>query len=65
MMRPLANGPRSLIFTTTDCPVSIAVTWTRVPIGSDLCAAVSSPREVRPRAAPGYQVAVPSSLHGC
>ena len=42
IMRPLMNGPRSLMRTTTSLPVRGLCTSTRVPKGSVLCAAVSS-----------------------
>lgn len=40
MIRPLTNGPRSLIRTTTDLPVRELVTFTLVPKGRLRCAAV-------------------------
>src|SRR3954470_18077733 len=40
MTRLWAYGPRSLIRTTTDLPVRSLVTWTLVPTGKVLCAAV-------------------------
>lgn len=42
MMRPRVNGPRSLIFTTTDLPFSRFSTRTFVPNGHVRWAAVSS-----------------------
>jgi hypothetical protein len=53
MSRPRVNGPRSLIITIAEAPVRGFVTFTRVPNGSFLCAAVrpsgrnSSPLVVR------------------
>src|ERR1700693_430101 len=41
MSRPRVNGPRSLIVTTVEAPVPGFVTFTRVPNGSVLCAAVT------------------------
>ena len=40
MSRPRVNGPRSLITTMVEAPVRGFVTFTRVPNGSFLCAAV-------------------------
>ncbi len=42
MIRPPVKGPRSLIRTTTDWPFERFSTKTRVPNGSERCAAVSS-----------------------
>jgi len=42
MARPSTNGPRSLTRTCTARPFSRLVTMTRVPSGSEGCAAVSS-----------------------
>jgi hypothetical protein len=39
--RPLMNGPRSLMRTTTDLPLFGLVTFSLVPNGKVLCAAVS------------------------
>lgn len=71
MIRSRATGPRSVIRTTTDRPVERSVTRTRVPNGSDGCAAVSaagssgSPSAMR--VWPGsrvYHDASPCSAHG-
>lgn len=43
MMRPPANGPRSLMRTSTDRPLSRLVTRTQVPNGSVRWAAVIWP----------------------
>jgi hypothetical protein len=40
MTRPRTNGPRSLMRTTTERPVRWFVTRTRIPNGSERCAAV-------------------------
>src|SRR5580704_1138109 len=53
MSRPRVNGPRSLIFTIVAAPVRGFVTFTRVPNGSFLCAAV------RPSGRNGSPLAVP------
>src|SRR6202030_122974 len=45
MMRPLVNGPRSLMRTMTVRPLRWLVTRTMVPNGSVRCAAVSLPGE--------------------
>ena len=51
MSRPRVNGPRSLIVTTVEAPVWGFVSFTRVPNGSFLCAAVRpSGRNVWPLA---------------
>ena len=42
MSRPRVNGPRSLIVTIVETPVRGFVTFTRVPNGNVLCAAVRS-----------------------
>src|SRR5580704_2352248 len=54
MSRPRVNGPRSLIFTIVAAPVRGFVTFTRVPNGSFLCAAV------RPSGRNGSPLAVPA-----
>src|SRR5580658_2182734 len=71
MMRPLLNGPRSAIRTTTDRPLARSVTSTCVPSGSVGCAAMSAPGPgfvppavVWPEAAGRYQDAVPVCMHG-
>src|SRR5690606_37418201 len=68
MTRPGLNGPRSLMRTTTERPLSSLTTRTRVLKGSVLCAAVSwlgskiSPLAVRRPANPGpYHDAIPRS----
>src|SRR5690606_36188908 len=68
MILPGLNGPRSLMRTTTDRPLSRLVTVTSELNGSSLCAAVSwlgskiSPVAVRRPAKPGpYQDAIPNS----
>jgi hypothetical protein len=53
MSRPRVNGPRSLIITIVVAPVRGFVTFTRVPNGSFLCAAV------RPSGRRGSPLAVP------
>jgi len=53
MSRPRVNGPRSLITTIVEAPVRGFVTFTRVPNGSFLCAAV------RPSERNGWPLAVP------
>lgn len=40
MIRPLTNGPLSLILTVIDLPLFKFVTFTSVPNGKVLCAAV-------------------------
>src|SRR5271154_3601305 len=69
MMRPWTNGPRSVIFTTTDSLFVRFVTRTIVPIGSVRCAAViafwsytvpSAP--LRPAYGGPYQLAKPISV---
>src|ERR1700755_820919 len=69
MMRPRTNGPRSVIFTTTDWLVIRLVTRTIVPIGRVRCAAViafwsytvpSAP--LRPAYGGPYQLASPISI---
>jgi hypothetical protein len=52
MSRPRVNDPRSLIITTVEAPVREFVTFTRVPNGSLLCAAV------RPSGRNGWPLAV-------
>src|SRR5215204_4572026 len=68
MTRPRTNGPRSLIRTTTDRPLCLLTTRTRVPNGRVRCAAVNalalniSPLAVRRPWKPGpYQDAIPES----
>jgi hypothetical protein len=63
MTRPRPNGPRSLIRTMMDWPVSIAVTCADVPNGRLRCAATRSFVEVRSLDAPRYQDAMPTWLH--
>jgi len=70
-MRPLVDGPRSAIRTTTERPLATSVTSTCVPNGSVGCAAVSAPDTVVvplavvwPDAAGRYQDAVPVCKHG-
>src|SRR5262245_62911896 len=46
-IRPLTNGPRSLMRTTTLRPLFWLVTLTRVPNGRLRCAAVSAPGFMR------------------
>ena len=53
MILPVPNGPRSLIVTVTERPVSSSVTVTSVPNGSVGCAAV------RPAHGGSYHVASP------
>ena len=53
MSRPRVNGPRSLIVTTVEAPVWGFVSFTRVPNGSFLCAAV------RPSGRNAWPLAVP------
>jgi hypothetical protein len=53
MSRPRVNGPRSLIVTTVEAPVRGFVSFTRVPNGSFLCAAV------RPSGRNAWPLAVP------
>src|ERR1700733_12394487 len=69
MIRPRTNGPRSVIFTTTDSLLVRFVTRTIVPIGSVRCAAViafwlytvpSAP--LRPAYGGPYQLARPTSV---
>jgi hypothetical protein len=53
MSRPCVNGPRSLIVTTVEAPVRGFVSFTPVPNGSFLCAAVrTSSRNASPLAVP-------------
>ena len=59
MIRPRPNGPRSLIRTTMDCPVSMAVTCTDVPNGRLRWAATRSCGDARSLEAPRYQDAKP------
>src|SRR5262245_901702 len=47
MILPPVKGPRSLIRTTTDCPLERFSTRTRVPNGNDRCAAVRSSGFIR------------------
>src|SRR5580700_329847 len=70
MMRPLVDGPRSAIRTTTERPLATSVTSTCVPNGSVGCAAVSAPDTGDvplavpwPDAAGRYQDAVPVCRH--
>jgi len=53
MSRPRVKGPRSLIITIVEAPVRGFVTFTRVPNGSFLCAAV------RPSGRNAWPLAVP------
>jgi hypothetical protein len=53
MSRPRVNGPRSLIVTTVEAPVRGFVSFTRVPNGNFLCAAV------RPSGRNAWPLAVP------
>jgi hypothetical protein len=53
MSRPRVNGPRALIVTIVEAPERGFVTFTRVPNGSFLCAAV------RPSGRNGWPLAVP------
>src|SRR5580692_11317929 len=69
MMRPCTNGPRSVIFTTTDSLLARFVTRTIVPIGNVRCAAViafwsyTSPSALlRPAYGGPYQLAIPTSV---
>ena len=52
-----------MIRTTTECPVSMAVTCTDVPNGRLRCAATRSCDEVRPLEDPRYQDAMTTWLH--
>jgi hypothetical protein len=57
MSSPRVNGPRSLIFTIVVAPVRGFVTFTRVPNGSFLCAAVRlSGRNGSPLAVPNPEL---------
>ena len=56
MSRPRVNGPRSLIITIAEAPVIGFVTFTRVPNGSFLCAAV------RPSGRNAWPLAVPEPV---
>src|SRR5579864_452317 len=59
MSRPRVNGPRSLIVTTVEAPVRGFVSFTRVPNGSFLCAAV------RPSGRNAWPLAVPEPALYC
>jgi hypothetical protein len=57
MSRPRVKGPRSLIVTTVEAPVRGFVTFTRVPNGNFLCAAVrASGRNGWPLAVPRLEL---------
>jgi hypothetical protein len=56
MSRPRVNGPRSLIVTIVEAPVWGFVSFTRVPNGSLLCAAV------RPSGRNAWPLAVPEPV---